>query len=158
MQRRHGAAFFVRDSYTVLLDYVLLFASALLAATVLPFYSEVTLFVLFNRGADAATLLVVATAGNTLGAVLNWALGKYLLHFQDRRWFYFSRAQIASAQKSFQRRGKWSLLFAWLPLGGDALTLIAGVMRVPLPTFIVLVGIGKGLRYAVVLWLAARGL
>ncbi len=117
-----------------------------------------TLFVLFQQGAEPVALLLIATVGNTLGAAVNWALGRYLLHFQDRRWFYFSREQIASAQKTFQRGGKWSLLFAWLPLGGDALTLIAGIMRVPLPTFIVLVGIGKGLRYAAVLWLAARGL
>jgi membrane protein YqaA with SNARE-associated domain len=134
-------------------DYLLLFASAFLAATVLPFYSEVTLFLLLERGAPPLYLLTIATAGNTLGAVVNWALGRYLLHYQDRRWFYFSREQIARAQAWFQRRGVWCLLLAWLPLGGDALTLIAGIMRVSLPLFIVLVGIGKGLRYLAVIWL-----
>jgi membrane protein YqaA with SNARE-associated domain len=131
----------------------LLFASAFLAATVLPFDSEVTLFLLLERGAPPLYLLTIATAGNTLGAVVNWALGRYLLHYQDRRWFYFSREQIARAQAWFQRRGVWCLLLAWLPLGGDALTLIAGIMRVSLPLFIVLVGIGKGLRYLAVIWL-----
>jgi membrane protein YqaA with SNARE-associated domain len=134
-------------------DYLLLFAAAFLAATVLPFYSEVTLFLLLERGADPLYLLAIATAGNTFGAVVNWALGRYLLHYQDRRWFYFSREQIARAQAWFQRRGVWCLLLAWLPLGGDALTLIAGIMRVSLPLFIVLVGIGKGLRYLAVIWL-----
>mgnify|MGYP001811747693 FL=1 len=137
-----------------MLDYLLLFASAFLAATVLPFYSEVTLFLLLERGEDPLALLTIATIGNTLGAVVNWALGRYLLHYQDRRWFYFSRDQIARAQRWFQRRGVWSLLLAWMPLGGDALTLIAGIMRVPLPLFILLVGAGKGLRYLAVIWLA----
>ncbi len=135
-------------------DYLLLFGSAFLAATVLPFYSEVMLFLMLGRGAEPLTLLAVATAGNTLGSVVNWVLGGYLLHFQDRRWFYFSHAQIERAQRWYQRRGVWSLLLAWMPVGGDALTLIAGIMRVPLPLFLILVGVGKGLRYVVVLWIA----
>jgi membrane protein YqaA with SNARE-associated domain len=140
-----------------MLDYLLLFASAFLAATVLPFYSEVTLFLLLERSDDPVPLLAIATVGNTLGAAVNWALGRYLLHYQDRRWFYFSREQIARAQRWFQRRGVWSLLLAWMPLGGDALTLIAGIMRVPFLLFVVLVGTGKGLRYLAVIWLAQSG-
>jgi membrane protein YqaA with SNARE-associated domain len=138
----------------VITEYLLLFASAFLAATVLPFYSEVTLYLLLQQGADPLLLLAIATVGNTLGSTVNWAMGRYLLHFQDRRWFYFSREQIARAQAAFQRRGVWSLLLAWMPLGGDALTLIAGIMRVRLWVFLVLVGLGKGLRYVVVLWIA----
>ena len=99
--------------------------------------------------------MVVATLGNTLGAVVNWWLGRYLLYFQDRRWFYFSPAQIETAQRWFQRYGFWTLLLAWLPIGGDALTLIAGIMRVRLWLFLLLVGVGKGLRYYSVVYLAA---
>jgi len=138
----------------VITEYLLLFASAFLAATVLPFYSEVTLYLLLQQGADPLLLLAIATVGNTLGSTVNWAMGRYLLHFQDRRWFYFSREQIAKAQAAFQHRGVWSLLLAWMPLGGDALTLIAGIMRVRLWVFLALVGLGKGLRYVVVLWIA----
>ena len=135
-------------------DYLLLFGSAFLAATILPFYSEIILVLGLQEGADPALLLVTATVGNTLGAVVNWVIGRQLLRFQDKRWFYFTPAQIARAQRWFQRRGVWSLLFAWLPIGGDALTLIAGVMKVPLPTFLLLVGIGKALRYGFVLLIA----
>ena len=112
------------------------------------------LFALLQAGGDPLTLVVVATAGNTLGAVVNWALGRYLLHFQDRRWFYFSRGQIEKAQRWYQRYGYWSLLLAWLPVGGDALTLIAGIMKVRLGLFLLLVGIGKALRYVSVVYLA----
>ena len=134
--------------------YLALFGSAFLAATILPFYSEVVLYAMLRDGGDPLALLLVATAGNTLGAVVNWGLGRYLLHFQDRRWFYFKPAQIEKAQHWFQRYGVWTLLLAWLPVGGDPLTFIAGVMRVRLDLFVLLVGLGKGLRYAAVIWLA----
>lgn len=136
-----------------MIEYLILFSSAFLAATILPFYSEVILFALLREGGDPALLVAVATLGNTLGAVVNWFLGRYLLHFQDRRWFYFSHKQIARAQEWFQRYGFWTLLLAWMPIGGDALTLIAGVMRVRLWLFVLLVGIGKGLRYVSVVYL-----
>ena len=142
-----------------MIAYLLLFGSAFLAATILPFYSEVYLFALLREGGEPFVLVAVATLGNTLGAVVNWILGLYLLHFQDRRWFYFSREQVDRAQRWFQRYGFWSLLFAWMPVGGDALTLIAGIMRVRLWLFLLLVGSGKALRYIAVVyfshWLSA---
>ena len=136
-------------------SYLVLFGSAFLAATILPFYSEVVLFALLRDGGDPVALVLTATLGNTLGAVVNWVLGRYLLHFQDRRWFYFSSAQIEKAQRWYQRYGFWSLLLAWMPVGGDALTLIAGIMKIRLWLFLVLVGAGKALRYISVVWIAA---
>ena len=133
--------------------YLLLFGSAFLAATIVPFYSEIMLYALLREGGNPMILVLVATAGNTLGAVVNWVLGLYLLHFQDRRWFYFSSQQIERAQQWFQRYGFWSLLMAWMPIGGDALTLIAGIMRVRLWLFLLLVATGKGLRYLFVVYL-----
>jgi membrane protein YqaA with SNARE-associated domain len=137
-----------------MIAYLLLFSSAFLAATILPFYSEVMLYALLREGGDPLILVIVATLGNTLGAVVNWGLGLYLSHFQDRRWFYFSRRQIDGAQRWFQRYGYWSLLMAWMPIGGDALTLIAGVLKVRLSIFLVLVGTGKALRYISVVYLS----
>jgi len=139
----------------VITSYLLLFGSAFLAATILPFYSEVVLFALLREGGDPVALVVVATLGNTLGAVVNWVLGRYLLHFQDRRWFYFNRVQIERAQRWFQRYGFWTLLLAWMPVGGDALTLIAGIMKVRLWLFLLLVGTGKALRYISVVYITA---
>lgn len=132
-------------------SYLLLAASAFVAATLLPFYSEVVLVALLARGADPLWLLIAATIGNTLGAVVNWYIGRFLLRFEDRRWFPFKPHQVHRAQAWFLRYGKWSLLMAWLPVGGDALTFFAGTMRVPLGVFVVLTGIGKAGRYAVVI-------
>lgn len=131
-------------------DYLLLFGSSFLAATILPFYSEIVLVAKLNGGANTWGLIAVATTGNVLGAWINWWLGKWLLHFQHKRWFYFSEKQISRAQHWFNRYGVWTLLFAWLPIGGDALTLIAGVMRVHVIPFLILVTIGKFARYVVV--------
>jgi len=135
----------------VVASYTILFFSAFLAATVLPFSSELTLTALLANGGSALPLLAVATVGNTLGAAVNWLLGVYLLNFKSRGWFYFSDAQIERGQRWFNRYGVWTLLLSWLPLGGDVLTLIAGVMRVRFWLFLMLVAIGKGLRYVAVI-------
>jgi len=137
-----------------MLPYLILFGSAFLAATVLPFYSEVFLYALIRKGEAALPLILTATAGNTLGSLVNWFLGRYLLHYQDRRWFYFKPDKLARMQGWFQHYGLWSLLFAWLPLGGDALTFIAGVMKVRVLPFLLLVGTGKSLRYIAVMYIA----
>ena len=137
--------------------YVGLFSAAVIAATLLPFYSELALVGLLAAGYDAWPLWFWATAGNTLGAVVNYVLGRWLMHWQDRSWFPFKRSQIGPAERWYARWGIWSLLLAWLPVGGDALTFIAGLMRAPFWLFWVLTAAGKGGRYAVVLALYALG-
>ena len=132
-------------------SYLGLFAVAFLAATVLPAYSEVLFAGLLATGYDPVLLWAWATAGNTLGAALNWVMGRYLLRFQDRRWFPFRPGTLGPAQRWFQRYGVWSLLLAWAPVGGDALTFIAGFMRVRFDLFLLLTAIGKGSRYAILL-------
>lgn len=133
--------------------YLGLFTAAFVAATLLPFYSEALLLGLQAGGYDPFALWLWATAGNTLGAAVNWAMGRWLLHFQDRRWFPFKPDKLGLAQRWYQRWGVWSLLLAWLPIGGDALTFIAGIMRVRFDLFFVLTWIGKGARYAALLGL-----
>lgn len=134
-------------------DYLVLFAVAFAAASILPFYSEILLASLLLDGLDPLALWTVASAGNTLGALFNYGLARYFLHFQDRRWFPVKPKQLHKAQNWFNRFGQWSLLFAWAPIGGDALTFVGGLMKVPLGRFLALVGIGKAARYAVFIWL-----
>ncbi len=131
----------------MLFALISLFASAFLAATFLPLSSEVLLLALLREGFSPLLLVTVASIGNTAGAIVNWLLGHYLLRFQERRWFYFTPRQIERAEHWFHRYGLWSLLFTWVPLIGDGLTLIGGVLRVPFWKFVLLVGIGKTARY-----------
>jgi membrane protein YqaA with SNARE-associated domain len=140
------------------MSYLILFVSAFLAATILPVYSELVLFGMIRAGEPVVYLLAVASAGNTLGSVLNWWLGRYLLYFQHKKWFYFTPRQIEKMQAWFQQYGVWSLLLAWLPIVGDPLTLVAGTMRVKLWLFIALVGIGKTCRYVVVIYFSEMSL
>jgi len=131
-----------------------LFISAFLAATLLPLGSEALLIALLHDGHTVFWLWMVASVGNTLGSCCNWFIGREVLRFQGKRWFPFKPSQIVAAQTRFHRYGEWSLLLAWLPLVGDPLTLVAGVMRVRFWLFLGLVFVGKGVRYWVVLWLA----
>ena len=131
------------------MGYVILFLSAFGAATILPFYSEIAFISMLEQGYAPFWIWLVATAGNSMGAVVNWLLGRFLTRFESRRWFPFKPESLHRSQAWFQKYGVWSLLFAWLPIGGDALTFIAGVMRVSFGLFFILTTIGKGARYAV---------
>lgn len=135
---------------TVLAAYAGLFAASFLAATIFPFQSELVLVGLLLGGDFPwPALLAVATVGNVLGSVVNWGLGRFLLHFRDRRWFPVKPESYARMERWFARWGVWSLLFAWLPVVGDPLTVVAGALRVNLALFVVLVTLGKLGRYAV---------
>ncbi|KRW74534.1 hypothetical protein AO735_02430 [Pseudomonas sp. TTU2014-096BSC] len=130
--------------------YLGLFLAALLAATILPLQSEAALVGLLLSDALAPwALLLVATTGNVLGSVINWLLGRSLERFRDRRWFPVSASGLARAQRGYQRYGRWSLLLSWVPLIGDPLTVIAGTLREPLWSFLLLVTLAKGARYLV---------
>lgn len=137
----------------LLWPYLSLAFSAFISATLLPFGSELVLAGLLTQGYPASLLWGIATVFNTLGSVLNWYLGRQLLLFQHKSWFMFKPTQIEQASTQFQRWGLPSLLLAWLPVIGDPLTLVAGVLRVRLLWFVLLVGFGKGVRYAVVIGL-----
>ena len=133
--------------------YLGLFVAAFGAATLLPLQSEAVLVGLLLNGQHGLWLLLaVATAGNVLGSLVNWWLGRGIERFKDRRWFPLSPARLEQAGQHYRRYGHWSLLLSWLPIVGDPLTLVAGVMREPLARFLLIVTLAKGARYAVLAW------
>jgi membrane protein YqaA with SNARE-associated domain len=95
-------------------------------------------------------LIMFATVGTVLGSLVNWALGRYFNHFQDRSWYPIKPAQMHRAENWYRTYGRWSLLASWVPIIGDPLTLISGVLREPLFSFLLLVTIAKLARYLVV--------
>ncbi len=128
--------------------YLGLFLAAFGAASLLPLQSEALLVgLLLGGGQPVAVLLAVASVGNVLGSLLNAALGRGLERFRERRWFPVSPARLERAKDTYRRYGRWSLLLSWVPVIGDPLTLVAGVMREPWWSFLLLVGLAKTGRY-----------
>jgi len=137
-----------------------LFLVSMLAATILPGSSESALLALITREPrQAITLTAAATTGNTLGAIIDWYFGRWLLHYADRRWFPATPRQLEKASGLFRRYGVWSLLFSWVPIVGDPLTVIAGVLKVPFVPFAILTALGKLARYLLLIgaWRAFVG-
>lgn len=135
-------------------SYVGLFLAAFAAATVLPMQSEAALVaMLLSERYVPAVLLAVATFGNVLGSVVNWGLGLWVEHLKHKRWFPVGEEKLKKAQAIYQRYGYWSLLLSWVPIIGDPITLVAGVMREPFWRFMLLVTLAKAGRYLLLMLL-----
>ena len=132
-----------------------LFLAAFIAATLLPGQSEAVLLALVFVGLHPVWLLVtVASAGNVLGSLVNWVMGRFLMRYAGHRRFPFSPAQIARAQGWYGRWGWMSLWASWVPIIGDPLTLAAGIMREPLWRFLLIVTLAKAGRYIALVLIA----
>mgnify|MGYP000935653041 CR=1 FL=1 len=133
-----------------MLSYGALFLSALIATSFLTMQSESVLVGLLVAGQKpVAYLLIIATLGNVLGAVINWGLGRAVRRFEGRSWFPASQEQMQRAQRWYLRYGRWSLLASWLPIVGDPITVVAGALRESFWPFVALVTLAKGGRYIV---------
>ena len=132
------------------LGYFGLFVASFLAATILPLSSEVVLSTLLLSGLSPVVLVTIATAGNILGACTNYALGYWASLEVIKKWLKISEEDFVRAEQRFVKYGLFSLCFAWLPIIGDPLTVIAGVLRIRFLWFVVLVSVGKLVRYIVV--------
>ncbi|KIH75607.1 membrane protein YqaA, SNARE-associated domain [Geoalkalibacter ferrihydriticus] len=132
---------------------IALFLTAFLAATLLPLGSEWLLVVLLLQGHPIVVTVLVATLGNTLGGATNYVIG-----WGGERWWrgrpppLRQNLRLSRAQALMRRYGGLALLFSWLPIIGDPLCLVAGILRFPLIGFFILVGLGKLGRYAVLAW------
>ncbi|MEK9684755.1 MAG: YqaA family protein [Rhodospirillaceae bacterium] len=137
--------------------YLGLFALAFLAATILPAQSEIGLAGLILSGDyNLALLITSAGLGNTLGAVVNWGLGKWSLSFRHKKWFPLKPRALERSCNWYRRYGRWSLLFSWAPFIGDPLTIVAGILKEPIWSFLVIVCFAKTLRYIFVAAIALK--
>lgn len=128
-----------------------LFAAAFVAATILPMQSEAALAaLLLSDSFSPAALIAVASVGNVLGSIVNWVIGRGIDRFQDRPWFPASPAKLDRAARWYHRYGRWSLLLSWAPIVGDPLTVVAGALREPLWSFVLIVALAKIARYLAV--------
>ena len=140
----------------ILFSYFQLSLISFLAATILPFSSEVVLTTMYlSNSFETYYLLIFASIGNIMGSITNWYLGKKITLFQNRKWFPVSPDQLDRSRKYFQKYGLWSLLLACVPIIGDPLTLLAGVLKVRFSIFFLLVSISNISRYVFILYLAS---
>jgi len=128
-----------------------LFVVAFLSATLLPMGSEPALFGLLKLNPDLFwPAVLVATAGNTLGGMLDWWLG-WGAHRAVDKWKH-SRVHV-KALDWLERLGPKACLLAWLPVVGDPLCAVAGWLRLPFWPCTFYMAIGKFLRYLIMTWL-----
>jgi membrane protein YqaA with SNARE-associated domain len=131
--------------------YASIFGAAFLAATLFPAQSELALVGLISAGRyNTGFLVAAASLGNVLGSLLNWIIGRFLQQYSERRWFPVPPRALARAQRFYSRWGVWTLLLSWVPIVGDPLTLVAGVLRTPLKLFLPLVTLAKVGRYCAI--------
>ncbi|WP_012069180.1 YqaA family protein [Marinomonas sp.] len=136
-----------------MLNYLFIFLVSFLSATILPLGSEGLLLYYANDATlSVFHLWIWASLGNTLGGLTNWFLGLYLVRFEHKKWFPMKASTRQKAELFFNKYGIWSLLFTWLPVVGDGIALVSGVLRTPIWYFLPLVLIGKAARYALILW------
>lgn len=140
----------------VLLNYGYfgLFIASFLASTIFPFGSEGVLVYLVYEKFNIPTLVLVASAGNYLGACTSYYIGLKGRGIVER-YLRIDPRDIEKAEKYFAKYGMYILLFTWLPFIGDAFTVAGGLLRLRFWLFSVLVFTGKFLRYLAVAYLAA---
>ncbi len=130
----------------MLMIYITLFFTAFISATLFPLGSEALLIYDITQGYNIYLLLFFATLGNSLGSLVNYFIGlkgeEYLVQKN-----YIKEKYIKVSKKFFDKYGAFTLLFSWLPIIGDPITFIAGVLKYDIKKFIVLVVIAKFLRY-----------
>jgi len=142
--------------YFTELGYVGLFLASFLAATILPLSSELVLLALIAGGLPSVVLIAIATVGNVLGSLLNYGLGYWASLELIKKWLRMSEQEFVKAEQRFAKYGLVSLCFAWVPIIGDPLTVIAGILRINLTWFLTLVTTGKLLRYIAIVYIALQ--
>jgi membrane protein YqaA with SNARE-associated domain len=141
--------------YFLGLGYFGLFILSFLSATVLPASSEIAVVFLLSNGYQASLIILCATFGNYLGSLTNYYLGSEAHVLLGKR-RTISRESLGRAVAVYKKWGAPTLFFSWLPLIGDPLTIVGGLMRVSLLKFSFWVLLGKLFRYLLLLWAFER--
>mgnify|MGYP006335702005 FL=1 len=128
------------------MTYLILFISAFISATLFPLGSEALLIYDIKEGYNIYFLVIIATIGNSLGSIFNYFLGlkgeEYLIRKK-----LLSEKMILKLKNYFDKYGFYCLLFSWLPIIGDPLTFVAGILKYDLKKFVIIITLAKFLRY-----------
>ena len=134
-----------------------LFLSAFLAATLIPAQSELGLgYLVINTDYSIVLLVTVASLGNTTGATINWFIGREIAKSVVRSEKIKTSTRYSTVINCYKKYGQWTLLLSWVPFIGDPITLIAGIFKVPLKTFLLIVALAKTSRYVFIATFAEK--
>ena len=134
-----------------------LFLSAFLAATLIPAQSELSLgYLVINTDYSMVLLVAVASLGNTTGATINWFIGRGVARSVVRSEKIKTSMHYWPIVNRYKKYGQWTLLLSWAPIIGDPITVIAGIIKVPLKTFLLIVALAKTSRYVVIATFAEK--
>ena len=146
------------DSIIATHGYLGLFLASFLASTIFPLGSEVVVVLLISKGFNLPYVVLVASVGNYLGACTSYYIGmEGRMHVIEKR-FKVTESHLRHAKRWVDKYGVWTLLFTWLPVVGDALPIVAGIMKIRFWEFSVFVFTGKLVRYAAVAYLVYAGM
>ena len=129
--------------------YITLFAGAFLAATILPFSSEILVTGMLDIKANPIMVGVVATLGNWLGSTTTFGLGWLGKWGWIEKWFKITPDKLEKQQAKVSKYGSFLAFFVWFPLIGDVLALALGFYKVNPPRCILFMLLGKASRFAV---------
>lgn len=132
------------------IGYYGLFLAAFLSATILPMSSEGILVLMLTQNFDPWVCLLVATTGNALGGLTNYWIGM----LGDPKWFArlgVKEEKLITFEQKVHRFGFWLAFFSWVPFIGDPLTVALGFFRVPFTKVLVLLILGKFIRYFILI-------
>ena len=133
--------------------YFGLFLGSFLAATVLPFSSEILVTLMLAAGANPLYVFLFATLGNWLGSVSTYGIG-WLGKLQwIEKWFKVSHEKIKKQQRTIQKYGSWLSLVVWVPIVGDVFALALGFYKVSASKCIPFMLIGKAARFLFLIFL-----
>lgn len=147
----------ILDSIPLTYGYSGLFLVSFLASTVLPVFSETFVVLLITKNFNIYYVVLVASVGNFLGACTSYYIGFAGRMHIIQKYFRVSDSHLERAERWFKKYGSWSLLFTWLPVVGDALPIMAGIMELRFTIFSILVFTGKFLRYATLAYMITAG-
>lgn len=136
------------------LGYLGLLIVSFLAATILPLSSEIPVLLMPQLGFNKLLILLFATTGSFLGSLSNYYVGKLGNRFFLAKYVNKDNARLQQAQRVYERWGAPILFFSWVPVVGDPLTFVPGILNQRVSTFAFWVLLGKGVRYLFLLWLS----
>jgi membrane protein YqaA with SNARE-associated domain len=137
------------------LGYLGLFIAAFLAATVVPFSSEVVFTALVYNGLDAWNAVFAATAGNWLGGLTCYYLGRLGKIEWIEKYLKIKKEKMERFMNNFHKYGDWFAFFSFLPGIGDVIAVASGFFRCRLWIVAISMLLGKFVRY--IIWMYTSG-